>query len=118
MRQTECGVHMDEQGRRELGQVTKLSGTVTYRRPLDSLRSGDERGSLSRTPGNADAPRAALHRHAKAHFFSEVSARLEECSTADGRRGEIMVEGECVSCGLALEVPPEPTDAGVSETLS
>ena len=27
-------------------------------------------------------------------------------------------EGDSVSCGLALEVPPEPTDAGVLETSS
>ena len=48
-----------------------------------------------------------------------MSERLEdECSTADGKIDETSVDGECVSCKLALEVPPEWTDAGVLETSS
>ena len=62
MRQTECGVHMDDQGRRKLGQVRKLSGTVTKRRPWEmfkrriGVRASE---SLAETRNTADTPRGA-----------------------------------------------------------
>ena len=84
MRNTECGVHMDEQRRQNLGQVTKLSGTVTQQRPLDiwermigvraSKFLADTRTMLT-LPAQRDA---GMRRDAQAHFFSKVSARLEE----------------------------------------